>query len=148
MSKVKLEEFAGGALQEKFDDAMEKVLTNLMDPNTPWKNKRKISVEITFTQNEDRDDTSVNVSVVPKLAPVKPIETKMAIGKDLATGKVFAEEYGKQIRGQMTLDDYEKQKAAEKQPDESRQAIVDGNLVDTETGEITGKVIDLRQREA
>lgn len=148
MSKVKLEEFAGGALQEKFDDAMEKVLTNLMDPNTPWKNKRKISVEITFTQNEDRDDTAVNVSVVSKLAPVKPIETKMAIGKDLATGKVFAEEYGKQIRGQMTLDDYEKQKVAEKQPDESRQAIVDGNLVDTETGEITGKVIDLRRKEA
>ena len=111
MSKVKLEEFAGGALQEKFDDAMEKVLTNLMDPNTPWKSKRKISVEITFTQNEDRDDTVVNISVVPKLAPVKPIETMMAIGKDLATGKVFAEEYGKQIRGQMTLDDYEKQTA-------------------------------------
>lgn len=149
MSKVKLEEFAGGALQEKFDDAMEKVLTNLMDPNTPWKNKRKISVEITFTQNEDRDDTSVNVSVVPKLAPVKPIETKMAIGKDLATGKVFAEEYGKQIRGQMTLDEYEKEKSAtEKQPDDSRQVVIDGNVVDTETGEVTGKVIDLRQREA
>ena len=148
MSKVKLEEFAGGALQEKFDDAMEKVLTNLMDPNTPWKSKRKISVEITFTQNEDRDDTVVNISVVPKLAPVKPIETMMAIGKDLATGKVFAEEYGKQIRGQMTLDDYEKQKLAEKQPTESREEIVEGNLVDVETGEITGKVIDLRQRNA
>mgnify|MGYP006916218943 CR=1 FL=1 len=148
MSKVNLEEFAGGALQEKFDDAMEKVLTNLMDPNTPWKSKRKISVEITFTQNEDRDDTVVNVSVVPKLAPVKPIETMMAIGKDLATGKVFAEEYGKQIRGQMTLDDYEKQKLAEKQPTESREEIVEGNLVDVETGEITGKVIDLRQRNA
>ena len=148
MNKVKLEGFAGGALQEKFDDAMEKVLTNLMDPNTPWKSKRKISVEITFTQNEDRDDTVVNVSVVPKLAPVKPIETMMAIGKDLATGKVFAEEYGKQIRGQMTLDDYEKQKLAEKQPTESREEIVEGNLVDVETGEITGKVIDLRQRNA
>lgn len=86
MSKVNLEEFAGGALQEKFDDAIEKVLSNLMDPNTPWKNKRKISIEVTFEQNEDRNDTSVNVSVVPKLAPVKPIATRMTIGKDIKSG--------------------------------------------------------------
>ena len=137
MSKVNLEEFAGGALQEKFDDAMDKVLTNLMDPNTPWKNKRKINVEITFEQNEDRDDTSVNVSVVPKLAPVKPIATRMAIGKDIKTGEVFAEEYGSQIKGQMTLDDYEKQ-----------QAVIGEDVVDTETGEVTGRVIDLREKQA
>ena len=79
MSKVNLETFAGGALQEKFDDAMEKVLVNMMDPNTPWKNKRKIVVEVSFEQNEDRDDSTVNVSVVPKLAPVKPVSTRMAI---------------------------------------------------------------------
>lgn len=132
MSKVNLEEFAGGALQEKFDDAMEKVLVNLMDPNTPWKNKRKISVEITFEQNEDRDDTSVNVSVVPKLAPVKPIATRMVIGKDIGTGEVFAQEYGSQCKGQMTLDDY------------SSQQVVGNDVVDTDTGEVVGKVVDLR----
>lgn len=65
MSRVNLETFAGGALQEKFDDAMEKVLVNMTDPNTPWKNKRKIVVEVSFEQNEDRDDSTVNVSVVP-----------------------------------------------------------------------------------
>lgn len=134
MSRVNLETFAGGALQEKFDDAMEKVLVNMTDPNTPWKNKRKITVEVTFEQNEDRDDSSVNVSVVPKLAPVKPVSTRMAIGKDLETGEVFAEEYGSQCRGQMTLDDYQDQ-------------IVDGKTVDPETGEIRegSRVIDLRE---
>ncbi len=137
MSKVNLETFAGGALQEKFDDAMEKVLVNMMDPNTPWKNKRKIVVEVSFEQNEDRDDSTVNVSVVPKLAPVKPVSTRMAIGKDLETGKVFAEEYGSQCRGQMTLDDYQGQ----------RDQVVDGKTVDTETGEIRegSRVIDLRE---
>ena len=135
MSKVNLETFAGGALQEKFDDAMEKVLVNMTDPNTPWKIKRKITVEVTFEQNEDRDDSTVNVSVVPKLAPVKPVSTRMAIGKDLETGQVFAEEYGSQCRGQMTLDDYQ------------RDQIVDGKTVDTETGEIRegSRVIDLRE---
>ena len=53
MSKVNLEKFAGGALQEKFDDAFEKIVSNMLDPNTPWKNKRKISVEVTLTQNEE-----------------------------------------------------------------------------------------------
>lgn len=140
MSKVNLETFAGGALQEKFDDAMEKVLVNMTDPNTPWKNKRKIIVEVSFEQNEDRDDSSVNVSVVPKLAPVKPVSTRMAIGKDLKTGEIFAEEYGSQCRGQMTLEDYQGQRERE----------IEGKTVDTETGEIKEetKVIDLRQKQA
>jgi len=137
MDRVNLETFAGGALQEKFDDAMEKVLVNMTDPNTPWKNKRKIIVEVSFEQNEDRDDSSVNVSVVPKLAPVKPVSTRMSIGKDLVTGEVFAEEYGSQCRGQMTLDDYQGQ----------RDQVVDGKTVDPETGEIRegSRVIDLRE---
>lgn len=135
MSRVNLETFAGGALQEKFDDAMDKVLVNMTDPNTPWKNKRKITVEVTFEQNEDRDDSTVNVSVVPKLAPVKPVSTRMAIGKDLETGEVFAEEYGSQCRGQVTMEGY------------LGQQEVDGRTVDTETGEIKEpqKVIDLRE---
>ena len=137
MSRVNLETFAGGALQEKFDDAMEKVLVNMTGPNTPWKNKRKIIVEVSFEQNEDRDDSTVNVSVVTKLAAVKPVSTRMAIGKDLETGQVFAEEYGSQCRGQMTLDDYQGQ----------RDQVVDGKTVDTETGEIReeSRVIDLRE---
>lgn len=136
MSKVNLEEFAGGALQEKFDDAMDKVLANMLDTNTPWKNKRKITVEVTFEQDEDRDDASVNVAVVAKLASVKPIGTRMAIGKNLQTGEVFAEEYGSQCRGQMTMDDYQRQQETE----------VDGKTVDTETGEIKddSRVVDLR----
>ncbi len=140
MSKVNLETFAGGALQEKFNDAMKKVLENLMDPNTPWKIKRKIGIEVSFEQNEDRDDASVNVSVVTKLAPVKPIGTRMSIGKDLDTKEVFAEEYGSQCRGQMTIGDCLRQQEQE----------IEGQTVDTETGEIKEetKVIDLRQKQA
>lgn len=137
MARVNLETFAGGALQEKFDDAMEKVLQNMMDPNTPWKNKRKITVEVTFEQNEDRDDSSVDVSVVPKLAAVKPVNTRMAIGKDLETGKCYAEEYGNSIRGQMTFEDLKEQD----------EFVVDGKRVDPDTGEIKegqSQVVDFR----
>lgn len=126
MSKVNLEEFAGGALQEKFDSAMEQVLANMLDPNTPWKNKREINIKVSFEQNEDRDDAHVEVSVVPKLAAVKSIGTRMAIGKNIKTGELYAEEYGNQVRGQMSMSDYEeKDTSDEDSVKESGNKVVD-----------------------
>lgn len=108
---------------------MNRVLENMQDPNTPWKVKRNISIKIGFVQNEERDDTAVELSIDTKLAPVSPIVTRMSIGTDLRTGQVYAEEYGKQVRGQMSLD---------LERPESVQTIGD-KVVDTETGEIIGE---------
>ena len=123
MSKVNLETFAGGALQEKFDTAMEHVLKNMMDPNTPWKNKRGITIDITFEQNEDRDDASVGVAKT-KLAAVKPIGTRMSIGHDIRTGETYAEEYGTQVRGQMSMEDYQKQEEENTSAEEETEKTV------------------------
>ena len=38
MERIGLNELTGGALQEKFQCAMDTVLRNMQDPNTPWKN--------------------------------------------------------------------------------------------------------------
>ena len=124
-----MNDIAGGALQEKVNEAMNRVLENMQDPNTPWKVKRNISIKIGFVQNEERDDTAVELSIDTKLAPVSPIVTRMSIGTDLRTGQVYAEEYGKQVRGQMSLD---------LERPESVQTIGD-KVVDTETGEIIGE---------
>lgn len=134
MELLSLQDIAGGALQHKVNVAMNKVLDNMQDPNTPWKNKRQINIKIAFVQNEDRDDTAVEVSVETKLAPVSPVVTRMSIGKDLKTGENYASEYGKQVKGQMSLSDY--------QPEQ-----VGGNdVVDTDTGEVVGNVVDLRKK--
>ena len=109
---------------------MQKVLENLQDPNTQWKPKRSITMKISFIQNEDRDDTAVEVSVETKLAPVSPVVTRMAIGKDLATGETYAQEYGKQIKGQMTLE-----------LGQNGTVQIGGDTVDKTTGE----VINLRR---
>lgn len=71
----------------------------------------------------------MELSIDTKLAPVSPIVTRMSIGTDLRTGQVYAEEYGKQVRGQMSLD---------LERPESVQTIGD-KVVDTETGEIIGE---------
>ncbi len=140
MNKVELQELVGGALQEKFNKSFEKVIDNLQDLNTPYKNKREITIKLKFTQNEVRDDVTCEVDVTEKLAPQAGMKTSFAIGKNLETGEVFAEEYGKQIKGQMNLEDYKPQQKAE-----PSQVIV-GEVVDTETGEILeDTVVDFRK---
>lgn len=137
MNNIELQDLAGGALQEKFATSFEKVIANLQDPNTPFKNKREIQITMKFTQNETRDDLHVGIEVKEKLSPQSPMITAFAVGKDLKTGDLVAEEYGKQIKGQMNLNDYQT-------------ASIDGKEVDVETGEIVEEqeekesVIDFR----
>ncbi len=136
MNKVELQEMVGGALQEKFSRAFENVVENLQNPNTSFKNKRQINICKKFTQNENRDDVFVEISVAEKLAPQAPMSTSFAIGTDLRTGETYAQEYGKQIRGQMNLDDYQAEQ------------VVDGKVIDTDTGEIIKEdntVVDFRK---
>ncbi|MDF2844763.1 MAG: replication protein [Herbinix sp.] len=102
-SKIDLNKFAGGTLQEKFNGALTEVIKNMQDPNTSFKNKRGITISIGFTQNEQRDDAKINISVTTKTSPVLPIETALYMGKDLDTGEVDIREYGKQVAGQMTF---------------------------------------------
>ena len=133
MELLNLNEIADGALQEKINAAMRKVLENMQDPNTPYKVKRGITVKLGFTQTESRGDAVVDVSVETKLAPASPLQMMMSIGKDLRSGEVYAEEYGKQVKGQMSLD-------------MAKLAQVDGDTVDTETGEVvSGNIVDYRK---
>ena len=126
--EISLHDVAGGALQEKVNQAFEQVMKNMQDPNTPWKNKRKINLTLTFIQNEDRTDCTCDISVDTKLAAVKPVSTKFCTEKDVSTGEIFAQEYGPGIRGQMSFEDVE-------QNTEDKTVEIDGNIVDTETGE-------------
>lgn len=137
MNKVELQSIVGGQLQEKFKHAFEKVIENLQDPNTSYKVKRGINIKLDFVQTEARDNVAVSVLVTEKLAPQQDMNTMFYIGKDLRTGELYAEEYGKQVRGQMSLDDYQTEPATEEK------------TVDEETGEILNddqsKVVDLRK---
>ena len=107
MAKVSLEQVMGGGLQEQFGKSFNRVIENLADPNTPFKEARKITIELKFTQNEGRDDVSCAVSVKEKLAAQAPMNTAFMIGKNLKTGELYAEEYGRhnRLKGQTTFDE-------------------------------------------
>lgn len=74
MEKIKLEDLKGGALQEQFAKSFEKVVENLQNPNTPYKNVREITIKLKFVQNEKRDDVKVDIQVSEKLAPQAPMK--------------------------------------------------------------------------
>lgn len=135
MEKIELRELVGGALHEQFNKAFERVVENLQNPNTPYKTTREITIKLKFQQNEFRDDVKCGISVTEKLAAQSPMETSFAIGKNLKTGELYAEEYGKQVRGQLSINDV--------------QQAVEEMETDMETGEILNEqpdnVIDLRR---
>ena len=137
MEAVELKNIAGGALQAKFNKAMEAVVANLLDPNTPSKDKRKITIEMTFATDEERTQVASTVSVKQKLAPLHPINTQFGIGKDLKDGGNFIEEYGQHLPGQLALNE------------NVNEQTITGQVVDTDTGEILeSKVVDYRRRGA
>lgn len=72
MKNIELKELVGGALQEQFSKAFERVVENLQNPNTPYKNSREITIKLKFTQNEMRDDVKCGISVSEKLAAQSP----------------------------------------------------------------------------
>jgi hypothetical protein len=105
MLKVDLNTIAGGQLQEKFNREITRVMQNMQDPNTPFGDARSITIKINFKQTEQRDDAKVDISVNSKLAGVINCKTNFAMGKNLETGEVVINEYGKQIPGQMSFTD-------------------------------------------
>lgn len=135
---INLQELAGGALQEKADQAFSKVIQNMQDPNTPWKNKRKINICLSFEQNEERTDCTCDIAIDTKLAPVKPVSTKFYTEKDLDTGQIFAQEYGPGIKGQMSFGDMG-------QDSDGQTVYASGQAVDVETREIKDdSIVDFR----
>lgn len=66
-----------GALLEKADNELERVLANIADINTNATKKRKITIEIEFAPNNDRKRIRVLASAKSKIEPTAPIETTL-----------------------------------------------------------------------
>lgn len=79
MNLLNLAKMAQGALQERFDIEMRKVIENIVDRNTEEKTARKITLEITFKPNKGRRTADVIVNSRATLARDIPIETSIAI---------------------------------------------------------------------
>ncbi len=96
---INLETFANGALAERMNQGLKEVLENIADKNTDSKPKRKLTLDMTFSADEERELTEVTITAKAKLAPRSAIATKIIIDKDL-NGEVLGTEFKKQVKGQ------------------------------------------------
>ena len=99
---INLDNFANGAFAERVNEGLQQVLENLADPNTEWKPKRKLNIELTFETSEDRELTEVNIVVKPKLIPKSIVSTRMMIDRTLE-GEILGTEFKKQLPGQTVI---------------------------------------------
>lgn len=99
----KLDELMDGALTERFNYEMERVLQNVFDVNTNPKAKRQIQIIIDIAPNERRDAAEFKVDVKSKLAPPMAVAQTVMIYRD-DYGNVTATEITNQVAGQIDME--------------------------------------------
>lgn len=103
MSKhINLETLAEGTFSARVNQAIQEVMENIADPNTPWQNKRKINIQMVFTASKDRSITSVDIVPKTTLSPKEGVNTSIIIDQS-CDGEIIAAEYKKQIPGQKAM---------------------------------------------
>ena len=99
----KVDELMDGALTERFNYEMERVLNNVFDPNTSPKAKRQIQIVIDIMPNERRDAAEFKVDVKSKTAPPVAVTQTVFLAMD-DNGNVTATEMTNQVPGQINMD--------------------------------------------
>ncbi len=98
---VSIFDLADGAVHERANLELERVMENIRDLNTDYKKPRTLTVTFTFTADEDRETVRVSHAVTSKLAPMKSMNTTIMLGYD--DGKLTAVEQTKAIPGQLDI---------------------------------------------
>jgi len=91
----------GGAVLHKAQIELNKILDNILDPNTVL-SKRTLNIKVGFKPNQDRDMVDIDIDCSCTLAKDEPITSKAMIGKDIR-GNAEAHEIVRQE--QMEFDD-------------------------------------------
>lgn len=99
-------DMAEGAIKERRDIEMSKIIDNIMDINTAATKARELKLTVKFTPSSDRKNVQVSTQAQCKLQPTEPLATALYIGAD-ENGEVGAVELTRQIPGQMNIDGQE-----------------------------------------
>lgn len=81
---LSFDNLGAGAAEERFEDALKKVLANILDPNTRPQTAREIILRVKIKPSEDRTDADVIIACDTKLASDKAFPTKIFIGRDVS----------------------------------------------------------------
>lgn len=103
VNKKSVLEMAMGAIAEITDYEVERVVANIMDPNTNATAKRKITITLTFAPDDYRQQIGMDAQAKTTLAPIQPVRTSLCITK-ARDGSLLLAEMTPQVPGQVDMD--------------------------------------------
>lgn len=107
-ARSSLMQMAKGAIQERVDYEVSRVVDNILDMNTEATKKRKVVLTIEMVPDEDRRVVKVAASAKSTLAPVTPVGTSLVITGD-GNGEMILAEIVPQVPGQLSMDGKEQE---------------------------------------
>ena len=96
-------DMATGAIKERVDYDVTKVINNILDLNTKAQAKRKIVLTIEFIPDEDRKKIAISVTSKASLCHTNPVSTALTFIPN-RDGEAQLVEMVPQVPGQMALD--------------------------------------------
>ncbi len=108
VGKKSILEMCSGAIQERADYEMTKLIENVLDPNTKPNAKRKVTITLELIPDDSRQNVVVNCTAVSKLAPTNPVTTMLYVAD-----KETVLEMVPQVPGQVSFDGGEQEAPSE-----------------------------------
>ncbi len=90
--KLSLEQLDDGGAVEAVNHEIQKILENLLDPNTEPKKERKVTLEIRLKGDEKRNICSLDYQAKSNLAPLKAQSVQVLVDRD-KSGRAVASEF-------------------------------------------------------
>lgn len=97
-------EMSRGAILERADYEMGKVIDNILDINTKPDAKRKLTITLELIPSADRQQITVKTTAKTTLTPTEPVTTSLFVTANPGTGEVMVAEMVPQIPGQLDMD--------------------------------------------
>ena len=110
MTKSMLD-MASGAIKERVDIEMPKIIKNILDVNTNPTKPRKLQLNLTCTPDAQREVVAVRCDVKSTLQPSNPVAMSLYIGE--FAGQIQAVEMRPQVPGQMDMYGNEEEQPAQ-----------------------------------
>ena len=104
LDKKSILEMSMGAILERVDYEMGRVLDNILDPNTKPTGKRKITISLELVPSADRRTITVLTTAKATLVPTDPVTTSLYITNQPSTGEMVVAEMVPLVPGQTALD--------------------------------------------
>lgn len=106
LEKRSIIQMAMGAIEERVDYEMTRIIDNIVDPNTKATGKRSLTVKIDLTPADDRQTIQVSATAKSTLVATNAVATALYITND-TNGEMAVVEMVPQIPGQMNMDNEE-----------------------------------------